>query len=204
MIHAAVAALSFALPAGFTPPTPAECAEISKAAPQIVCTDPTLAILAKETARLYDLAQNGAAATPRLKKELAPGQASFNKKLADCKDEKICLMEAYTVRIYGLRLHYPDARAKDDDGVSRGPFTAMCAGLEATARVTFVSAVLELAFLNWRDKSALLLGAPLEAGGTRYTGSIGAGAVELLNKGDNIATLAVPGKPTLDCTLAPM
>ncbi|WP_330082700.1 MliC family protein [Methylocystis iwaonis] len=199
MIRAAAIALLSFISIGFAAATPMECAKTSRAPVKFICEDATLEGLDKEASRLADLAAMGTGMTAARKKDLAQSQASFRKTLSACKDAKPCLQRTLIERIYRLRQGYADVRSKDAEGTSLGPFIASCPGLDGLLDVTFVNVAPALAFLSWRDKSVVLQQA-LAASGARYTGAFGAGEAQFWNKG-NEATLDLPGRPPLNCTM---
>lgn len=198
MIRAAAVALVFLGSVEFCAATPMECAKTSKAPVKFICEDATLEGLDKEESRLADLAA-AAPMTAAQKKELSQSQASFRKTLAACRDAKPCLQRTLIERIFRLRQGYADVRSKDAEGTSLGPFIASCPGLDGLLDVTFVNVAPALAFLSWRDRSVVLQQA-LAASGARYTGAFGAGEAQFWNKG-NEATLDLPGRPPLNCTM---
>jgi uncharacterized protein len=175
------------------------CAAAAGAPEKFICGDPTLSGLAGEATRLADLSAGGAHMTPARRKELKESEASFRKTLVACRDAGPCLRRTLVARIHELRQAYADARSKDGEGTSRGPFVAVCPGLDALIGVTFVNGEPAFAFLAWRDKSVVLQQA-VSASGARYTGAFGTGEAQFWNKGQE-ATLDIPGKPTLTCTL---
>lgn len=190
-------ALFLLFPIGIAIAAPLDCARTSQAPVKFICEDPTLEALDRESARLADLAAAGAHTAPAQKKELSQAQASFRKTLSACRDAKPCLQRTLIEHIHRLREGYADARSKDAEGISLGPFVAECPGLDALIGVTFVNSNPAFAFLAWRDKSVVLQQA-VSASGARYTGAFGTGEAQFWNKGDQ-ATLDLPGKPSLTC-----
>lgn len=199
MIRAAAVALFFFWSVGFGAAGPMDCAKTSKAPAKFICEDATLEGLDREEARLADLAATAADMTGPQKKDLSQSQASFRKTLVACRDAKPCLQRTLIERIYWLRQGYADARSKDAEGTSLGPFIASCPGLDGLLEVTFVNVAPALAFLSWRDKSAVLKQA-MAASGARYTGVFGEGEAQFWNKGKD-ATLELPGRLPLNCTM---
>lgn len=195
MIRAAAASILF-LVSGGALAGPADCAG-APAGP--VCGDPTLAALDKEVSRLAGLASAGPHLKPAQKRMLALSQSSFRKTIAACRDAKPCLQRTLVERVFHLRQGYADARTKDSEGISLGPFVLACPGLDALIAVTFVNSEPALGFLAWRDKAAVLTQAPA-ASGARYTGPFGTGEAQFWNKGKD-ATLDLPGRPTLNCEM---
>jgi uncharacterized protein len=175
------------------------CAKPLGTSDKFICADPALSALAGEATRLADLAAGGAHMTPARRKELKESGASFRKTLVACGDARPCLQRTLVARIHELRQAYADARSKDGEGTSRGPFVAVCPGLDALIGVTFVNGDPAFAFLAWRDKSVVLQQA-VSASGARYTGAFGTGEAQFWNKGKE-ATLDLPGKLTLTCSL---
>lgn len=161
--------------------------------------DPTLAALQKEVARLADLIAAGPRLTPAQKDALTRSQASFRKTVAACGDAKPCLQRTLIERVFHLRQGYADARTKDSEGISLGPFIAACPGFDGLIAVTFVNSDPSFSFLAWRDKAVVLTQAAA-ASGARYAGPFGIGEAQFWNKGKD-ATLDLPGKPTLNCEM---
>ncbi|KAF2992299.1 MliC family protein [Methylocystis sp. MJC1] len=199
MIRAAAVTLLSLMSAGFAAATPMECAKTSRVPVKFICEDATLEGLDKEETRLADLAASGMGMTAAQKKDLSQSQASFRKTLAACRDAKPCLQRTLIERIYRLRQAYADVRSKDAEGTSLGPFIASCPGLDGLLEVTFVNVAPALAFLSWRDRSAVLQQG-LAASGARYTGAFGEGEAQFWNKGEQ-ATLELPGRPPLNCKM---
>jgi uncharacterized protein len=198
MIRAAAAGLLF-IHASAALAGPADCAAATKPPMKVICEDPALSALDKETSRLFDLAAAGAHMTPARKSEISRSQASFRKTLSVCGVAKPCLQRTLVERVFHFRQVYSDARSKDSEGISLGPFIAECPGLEALLSVTFVNSDPSFAFLVWRDKTVMLT-QTAAASGARYTGPFGTGEAQFWNKGKG-ATLDLPGRPTLNCVM---
>jgi hypothetical protein len=160
--------------------------------------DAALEGLEKEATRLAEAARAGKL-TAAQKLELFQSQASFRKTLAACRDAKPCLQRTLLERIHRLRQGYAEARSKDSEGTSLGPFTTVCPRLDSPVAVTFVNIEPSFAFLSWREHSVVLQQA-VAASGARYTGAYGGGEAQFWNKGQQ-ATLDLPGQPSLSCTM---
>jgi hypothetical protein len=83
-------------------------------------------------------------------------ERGFIKGRDDCwksDDKSMCVRDNYTVQINDLRQGYPDARTADEAGISKGPLSVRCQGLEAVISATFVNFDPGAVYLAWLDHS---------------------------------------------------
>lgn len=178
------------------------CKKAKASAEQLICRDAQLARLDRETQRLYLLARDGAKLTRARRKELIAYQRGWIKGRNDCwkaTDLRRCVEENYVIRIHELRRGYAAARARNGDGISRGPLALACRNFDAGISLSFVEAEPALAYLGWRDKAVVLKQQP-SGSGSRYTARTTEGAYSLSLKGDG-AVLELPGKRNLSCRI---
>ena len=171
-----------------------DCAKTTDNVEAVICTNPQLAKLDGEMARVYDLV-NRAADTDRTQlTRLQGGWMAQRDACSTTTDKTGCLVNAYAQRISDLRAGYPAARA-DADGPSIGPIGWTCPGSTGTMSSTFINVDPSLLYLTWGNKTVLLTQA-MSASGARYTSSDG--GYEFWNKGDE-TTFTAPGVTAVTC-----
>lgn len=179
-----------------------DCAKADSAATKLVCSDPDLAALDRETARLYGLALHGRQTTEARRKELMAYQRGWIKGRDECwkaDDLRTCVIASYASRIFELRQGYADARAKDAEGISRGPMVVACQKLDAKIAITFIETPTPRINLAWKDQSVALARTP-SGSGARYAGKTFDGAYTLWIKGDQ-ALFDMPARQGYVCKL---
>jgi uncharacterized protein len=172
-----------------------DCSKAESSAENLVCADEQLAALDRETARLFELARDGPHMTDDRRSELRAIQRGWIKRRDECrKSEELCacVLASYVIRIHELRQGYGDARSKDAQGISTGPYVVTCKGLDALIDVTFVNVDLPVAYLEWLDRSLVLTLTP-SGSGARYAADHDDGAYIFWTKG-NEALFELPGK----------
>ncbi|MGO4303399.1 MliC family protein [Cupriavidus sp. RAF12] len=177
-----------------------DCKKADSEIEQLVCKDNTLARLDKETTRLYGLALDARSLGTASKKTLIAEQRGWIKGRNDCwkaNDPRACTTTSYVNRIYTLRQNYAGARTRDDKGISTGPFTIRCPGVDAAIAGTFVQTDPGYAYLTWLDQQWLLQ-QTRSASGARYTAKADAGEAMFWDKGPD-ALFTLPGKPEMNC-----
>ncbi|GJG97260.1 MliC family protein [Cupriavidus pauculus] len=177
-----------------------DCKKADGQIEQLVCKDTTLARLDRETTRLYGLALDARSLPTPQKKTLLAEQRGWIKGRNDCwkaDDARTCTANTYLQRIYDLRHAYAGARTQDDRGISRGPFSIRCPGVDAVIAGTFVQTDPGYAYLRWLDQRVVLLQTPA-ASGARYAATLKDGDALFWDKGPD-AQLVLPGKPEMSC-----
>lgn len=131
------------------------CEAAESDAEKAICSDPQLAALDVELARLYGLAVSGPTMEDARLATLKATQRGWLKGRDDCWKEPDhfagCLAAQYTMRIDELRSGYADARAQDDAGRSLGPLAYRCDGLDALVSLVLVQSDPQTISLRWRD-----------------------------------------------------
>ncbi|GAA3851731.1 MliC family protein [[Pseudomonas] carboxydohydrogena] len=183
-----------ASPAGF------DCAKANTRIEKIVCGNPTLAMLDRETTRVLTLTREDASVSqPNILKD----QDNWLKQRNEClssTDRERCLADSYVGRISALRADSPTARAAKA-GISLGPFNAECDNGNASLTVVFVNSKPSYAYVAGR-KDAIVLKQALSGSGARYEAQYPKGQARLWNKG-NAAQIALPGGRDMSCTMTP-
>lgn len=179
-----------------------DCAKAGSSAEKLVCSDPLLAELDVETARLYALAEATPGGDAQRMAELRATQRGWIKGRDDCwkaDDEKACVTASYAGRILDLRQGYANARSADGAGISMGPLALACDGLDFGIGAVFINGSTSLAQLAWKDRAVTLASGPTGSG-AQYTGSAFDGEYRLWTKGDE-ALFTLPGKPEAKCRI---
>jgi membrane-bound inhibitor of C-type lysozyme len=105
-----------------------------------------------------------------------------------------CVANAYALRIHALREAYADARRDDHAGISLGPVTFRCEGLDALLSAVFLNGRTSLVSLQWLQREAVLPRVP-PGSGAKYETDLWDDASTLLwNQGDS-AIFIPPGAP---------
>lgn len=169
-----------------------DCAKARGTVERMICGDADLAALDVELARVYRLARGGAALVAEERAWIAARDG--------CADRD-CAREAYAARITALRLSRPGA-ARDEAGISVGPFLARCEGTDTPITVTFFNGPESIVYLRGRDQSRVLA-VGRSASGARYVGDGPEGETVFWVKGDS-ARFDRPGAASLTCALVPM
>ena len=178
------------------------CAKASSGMEKLVCDDGQLAVLDREVARLYGLAEAGAQDTPAQLAELRTIQRGWIKGRDDCwksDDKRTCLASAYAQRVSELRESYAEARDQDANGISTGPMVATCEGIDAAIGVTFVKTQPGIVYLQWLDRGVALF-QQRSSSGVRYTGTSFDGDYVFWEKGKE-AFFTRPGAAETRCRI---
>lgn len=168
----AIAAFAAMVPAAAeaAPPAP-DCSKLDKGTiAALVCGTPLLAALDAEVARLYALAL-GAPGNPN-RNDAMKEQTAWLAERAACRTTPAvadCVRERYLERITALRIGWRAARREDDKGITRGPVTYRCEGIDGYVNVTFIQADEPIAWIQRKDIQEMLLAKP-STGGARYEG----------------------------------
>ena len=206
--HGALAAFALAAMAASFSSSPAsaqalpsfDCAKSQNAIEKLICGNSGLAALDVETTRLFDLAKAGDGGG-----ELLLSQREWLGRRNDCAsstDKQRCVAESYVQRISQLRERYPVTRKRDSEGISLGPFNAICRDFSEQVTVTFVNSNPAYAFVGWSLNSVVLKQA-MSGSGALYEAQYPKGQSRLWNKGNN-AQIALPGGKDMSCALKPM
>lgn len=158
-----------------------------------VCTDPLIAALDAEMARLYRLATDS--------RGIRKSQPAWLRQRDACHanpDAAICLRDSYLARIDELRARSRAARA-NRGGISLGPFAYRCQGVDGQISVTFVNS--DPAFARVRNKEQVqVLQQEISASGARYGDAAGA---MFWSKGRGGLYQAGTGLPEASCSEEP-
>ncbi|MDM0012741.1 MliC family protein [Variovorax sp. J22P168] len=192
MLGAATAAMAQA-----PSPSPRPSFDCAKARPDSVdlkvCADPLIAALDAEMARLYRLATDS-----RGIRKSQPGWLRQRDACHANADEANCLRDSYLARIDELRARSRAARA-NRNGISLGPFTYRCQGIDGQISVTFVNT--DPAFARVRNKERVqVLQQEISGSGARYGDAAGA---MFWSKGRGGLYQAGPGLPEASCKEEP-
>lgn len=148
-----------------------DCARADSSATELICTDPDLAALDRELARLYDRARAAPAMSEAERTTLVATQRGWIKGRDDCwkaDDLRQCVLANTLMRIHELRGLGDDVRAEGNP-VSTGPFALDCKDAQIKASVSFVTPGAAYAYLQWNTEGIALSATPV-ASGMRYQG----------------------------------
>lgn len=177
-----------------------DCARAEAPIEKLICGNPTLAVLDRETTRVLTLTREDASVSqPNVLKD----QDTWIKQRDECMtstDKERCLADSYVARISALRSDSPAARAAKG-GISLGPFNAECDSGNTSLSVVFVNSQPSYAYIAGR-KDTLVLKQALSGSGARYEAQYPKGQARLWNKG-NAAQIALPGGKDMSCMLTP-
>lgn len=139
-------------------PLPAfDCAKSAGSVEREICTNPQLARLDQELARLYGLAENGQYMTPARLPELQEMQRDWIKERNNCSNSgaelSACIAGNYATWIHFIRTGNFDSRQDDDNGISSGPFAYNCNGLDGLMSMGLATADPSMLSLSWRETS---------------------------------------------------
>ncbi len=176
-----------------------DCGKVASEAEMTVCSSPALAALDRELARVYGLAQDGAADAER-RQWLKETQRGWIKGRDECWKSDLglapCVANEYAFRIDEIRREFADARS--GEGASSGPFAYACEGVGALVSAGFLNTPDPSVVLRWRDRAVVLPRVP-SASGSRYeSADWGEGTIVFWLKGDG-ATLSTATEETLAC-----
>lgn len=118
-----------AQPAAAAAPPALDCARAAQPMDTLVCRDPGLAALDRETTRLYGVAR--ATLIGRRLEGLDETQRARLLRRNDCRnavDPRACVLAIQLDRIATLRQHHAVTRAPAERGTSRGPVAFDCGG----------------------------------------------------------------------------
>jgi len=159
-------------------PTPKPSFDCTKAAPHsaehAICTDPLLAAMDVELARLYKLAT---APNAKSAASIERDQRTWINTRDACAgkpDARTCLRDAYAARISDIRAQSKEARSPDEKGISLGPFPFHCEGIAGYVTTTFINAEPQHLVRLQSGSSIWILEAGESASGARYVGPNGA------------------------------
>lgn len=179
-----------------------DCSKAETAGEKLICKDDGLAALDRELARLYALAQDSTRTGEDRRNDLVAAELDWIRRRDHCSvtdDPKLCMIDAYAVRIHELRRDYAAVRNGDAEGISSGPFAVRCNGLEAPIGLSFVRVDPPLAYLEWPDDFRVLM-LERSASGSRYAADDKDGETVFWIKGDQ-ATFDLPGRDTMTCSI---
>lgn len=181
-----------------------DCSRSDGEAEGAICSDPVLAVLDRELARLYDLAVKGSSMSSDRLAKLRASQRGWIKGRNDCwKSDtglKTCVTNNYAQRIHELREGYANARSADGQGMTIGPLSLACEGFDAGISAVFVNSDEPLVSLKWRDQ-AIVLPRVRSASGAKYQSDVWPGGTATFwQKGENVR-FTPPGGETLTCKL---
>ncbi len=179
-----------------TPPAQAikpsfDCEKAEKNAEKLICADAELAAVDRELARVYKIASDAVNATPEFT-ELLDSQRAWLAQRNTCFDKE-CVAEISVRRIHQLRHAYADVRQQDKSGISMGPVSVRCEGLQAPIGVTFVNSEPGFAYLEWTDRYLVLPNVPAGSR-SKFEGSF----ASFTTQGDN-ALVTLPGGKEMKC-----
>ncbi len=178
-----------------------DCAGAETSAQEAVCSDPQLARLDLELARLYGLAVNGPHMTPARLSKLKAEQRGWIKGRDDCWKASAglnaCVAASYAMRIDEIRTGHADARGADGDGISAGPFAYSCDGLDRPLSMVSITADPAILSLRWGETWIAPAAQPAASGG-KYRAETPEGPLRFWIKGDE-ALLMRPEQPDLTC-----
>lgn len=191
---APASAQAVAVQAGF------DCTRAEAPIEKLICGNPTLAMLDRETTRVLTLTREDASVSqPNILKD----QDSWLKQRNECMtstDKERCLADSYVGRISALRADSRAVRAAKA-GISLGPFNAVCDNGNTSLTVVFVNSKPSYAYVAGR-KDTIVLKQALSGSGARYEAQYPKGQARLWNKG-NAAQIALPGGKDMGCTMTP-
>ena len=179
-----------------------DCALAAGEVQEAICGSETLRSLNDEMTKLFTLALNGSDMTEEQTAELKKSQeqwlAERGKCTASTLDLKVCIANADAMRIHELRTAYAALRASDD-GVSIGPVTYNCEGVDAPVSAVFINTMEHLVSLSWDDQR-MVLPQVISGSGARYQAEFPeAGEATFWDRG-NEALFASPGNDPVDCS----
>lgn len=182
-----------------------DCAAASGRAQQSVCTDPRLAQLDRELARLFALARAGAHLSTDRRQELVSIQRGWVRARDDCwkaEDLRQCVLDSYVSRIYEVRQGYANARSDDASGISHGPTAMHCDGVDALVGKATIDGHPPALYLQWRNRGVTLQAVQGEAD-SRYAGRAFDGDYVFVDQGSE-ARFQRPGKAAVTCSDEPI
>jgi uncharacterized protein len=137
---------------------------------RLMCRSPTLSRLDAELTRLYTLATGPKAGAPA--PAIRQQQTAWLAQRAACarsKTQTDCVRDLYLARIATIREQSRHARSADDKGISQGPFTFQCAGVDAVLAITYLNVDPGLAWVTIKDQTYPLV-QQRSGSGARYEG----------------------------------
>jgi len=180
-----------------------DCDKASGSAEEEICSNPRLARLDRELARLYKLAVNGANMSSERLSELKAMQRGWIKGRDECwkSDAALnaCIAASYAMRIDDIRTRYYDSRQDDAAGISSGPNVYECDGLGAALSMIIVDIDPPLLSLRWFDNWITPVGVPTGSG-AKFAAQTSDGNYEFWSK-ENEAIFTLANGKVLDCTL---
>jgi len=179
-----------------------DCTRAKGQAQELVCADEQLAMLDRETSRFYALASHSPELGTKQRARLRAYQIGWIRGRDDCwkaADLRACVLDSYVTRIHELRRDYPAARGADTDGISSGPASVACEGVERRMAATFIRTDPPLACLESQDRRYTMTLTPT-ASGARYVADTDDGELAFWTKGDT-AMLQMPGQPAINCSI---
>jgi uncharacterized protein len=179
-----------------------DCTAAANPVEELLCSDQQPAALDRELARLYRLALAEPQLSPAALAELKATQRGWIKGRDECwkaDDLRGCVVSNYGIRILELRQGYSNARTRDDEGISTGPVSLACEGLDFGIGVVFISPDPSIVAMSFLD-TAVTLVQQIAASGVRYEGDAWDGHYLLWTKG-NEAQLELPGRASTTCRI---
>lgn len=163
-----------------------DCGRANGQAQELVCSDPNLAAMDREVARLATLAAEPA------------GQAQYAQQRDNCwKSDELqhCVMAAAMIEIHRLRKGLQIGQPAE--GLSTGPTAYSCKSIAGPVRATFVNSDPGAVAIEWGGE-IIAIDHVQTASGTRYDGRWNGQSYAFWNKGEEV-TFTVPGKGDLQC-----
>jgi uncharacterized protein len=179
-----------------------DCTRATNPVEDLLCSDQQPAALDRELARLYQLALAEPGLDTSGRNRLRAFQRGWIKGRDDCwkaDDLRGCVVSEYAIRIAELRQGYPNARTRDDRGISLGPATLDCDGIGFAIDAAFINADPSLAVLSYQDIT-VTLAQQIAASGVRYEGDVRGDHYLFWTKG-NEARLELPGSEPTTCRI---
>jgi uncharacterized protein len=174
------------------------CADAQSRAEQLICGDKELALMDVEASRLFKLVRDREGVPGERRKTLNDDRTRWQKVRDECwisGDLRGCIIAAYAIRIHALRENHAEARANDQDGITKGPFKITCKDLEGPVRATFISSNPPVGALQLRERVHVGIGT-----GARYVEPVTTGGITFWTSGE-AAYLNMPNGMRYECAL---
>lgn len=186
-----------------TPTSPSfDCTMSDGEVTDLICETPMLARMDNELQRVYSLAETGTYASEERLQELTTMQRGWIGGRDDCwkaTDKLQCVTTSYAQRIHEIRQGFYDSRQEDDKGISNGPLSLACDGVDFGISATFIQADPGVVFLQWLDRSLALVQVP-SGSGAKYEGTWDGETATLFTKGEE-AMFTPPGEAEMTCKI---
>lgn len=180
-----------------------DCAKARASVEKLICRDRQLKQMDIELMRLYRLAlTDDHSVTPPDK--ATTDQQFWMEARNQCGSErepKTCLIQRYAERAHQLRQGSAIVRTMDPDGLTEGPLTFRCTGLNALMTATVFNTQPGVVYLRWANTSITLSQVPSDSG-THYTGKDSLGNYSF-GQSDDVVLFQKPGAGEMSCTAEP-